>query len=136
MANSVGEVGYTPHGSDYYIAEWEANGMRAVIPAADQLQIDIDSPEQKAVFERAWPILLREIVLKTPGIVCEVLTAPSASGEPDHYHITVTIPGWQLSDVERIACQAALGSDPVREILSLVRCMRSDPHPTLFKEKA
>lgn len=35
---------------------------------------------------------------------------------------------------QRIAWQAALGSDPVRELLSAIRHYKGDPHPTLFVE--
>lgn len=31
--------------------------------------------------------------------------------------------------------EAALGSDPMRELLSSIRLMRGDVHPTLFVEK-
>ena len=46
--------------------------------------------------------------------------------------MTLTEP---VSNEKRILLQALLGSDPVREMLSLIRVLNDDEHPTLFMEK-
>lgn len=48
-------------------------------------------------------------------------------------HIRIQLP-WELTDWERIAWQAALGSDPVRELLSCLRLRKGDAHPTMLIE--
>lgn len=120
-----------------YLDSLDAQGLKAVFPNADQLQIDIDNPQQLEVFERSWAILRREIMKECPDTCDEPLLfrAPSKSGAPGKFHITITVPGWQLEPVDRIAFQAALGSDPVRELLGLIRYMRGVAEPTLFAEK-
>lgn len=110
-----------------YIADMTAAGRRVELPAADQLQIDIDSYDAQRAFERSWCIFSRE----WPEATHEIRASKSG---PPHAHVYVTVPGWQLEPIERIALQAALGSDPVRELLAVVRLAKGIPHPTLFVE--
>jgi hypothetical protein len=114
-----------------YIARMEAEGYRVVFPADNELQVDIDSDEQYAAFNKSWPIFCRDTqhyALEFPG----KRETPSRSGLPRR-HITVTLP-FEVTPEQRIAWQAALGSDPVRELLSMLRLQRGDEHPTLFVE--
>lgn len=111
------------------------NGLRVVVPADGELQIDLDSEEDyqnhKAMME----------VLSGRGVVYEYHEAPSKSGLPNR-HITVKLlsgPGGRditlpLDPWQRIALQAALGSDPVRELLSCMRVFRNVEPPTAFLE--
>lgn len=135
---TLGEVYDPQKGRDAYLAQLEEQGLKAVFPAADQLQIDIDSYEQLGVFERSWEILNREILsdATSEDDLPIVEKHPSKSGDPGKFHITITIPGWELETIDRIAFQAALGSDPVRELLGIIRYMRGVQQPTLFAEKA
>lgn len=112
-----------------YILRVELEGKRVVLPKDNQLQIDIDSEEHYAVFLRSAEVLLRNW-LDGPDI--QVEDHPSSSGHPRR-HITLTLP-FTVEPWQRIALQAALGSDPVRELLSATRLLKGDIHPTLFVE--
>lgn len=113
-----------------YILRVQQGGLRVVLPEANQLQIDIDSEEHLLSFMSALGVILRN--WDTEGI--DVEAHPSKSGLP-RLHITLTLP-FEVSPWQRIALQAALGSDPTRELLSATRLMRGDSHPTLFVEAA
>ena len=110
-----------------YIADMKAKGYRVVYPAPDELQIDIDTEEHFQLFERQFESLKREY-----GDIYFILN-PSRNGLPGQ-HATITMP-FALSNAERIAWQAALGSDPFRELMSLFRLKRGDSSPTIFIEK-
>ena len=114
-----------------YIMRVELAGKTVVLPANNQLQIDIDSDEHYAAFVRS-----AEVVLRNWSDACEIEIEdhPSSSGLPCR-HITLTLP-FAVNPWQRIALQAALGSDPVRELLSATRMLRGDIHPTLFVEPA
>lgn len=56
---------------------------------------------------------------------------PSKSG---NLHVTIKLP-IAMSAQERIAWQAALGSDPKREMLGLIRVAMGNESPILFFEK-
>ena len=98
-------------------------------PLLNELQIDIDEPSQYAVFEDCMAILKRE----TPGQLIRVLETPSKSGKYGHVHIRVLLP-WTVTPWERIAWQAALGSDSRRELLSCLRARAGNVQPTRLVE--
>lgn len=104
-------------------------GCEVVHPKDNELFLDIDKPEQLATFNRNFDLLHRY------ELVEQHIVRPSSSGHPDRFHITVTLKE-SVTSFERIALQAALGSDPMREMLSLMRIYTNNPHPTLFFEKA
>lgn len=110
-----------------YIARSKREGLLIDFPAANELQIDIDSEAHRAAFDRSMGIFSRELVGDF-----DVQETPSKSGTGTHVRIRLhfDVDVWQ-----RIAWQAALGSDPVRELLSCLRAMRGDTAPTLFAEK-
>jgi hypothetical protein len=112
-----------------FIKRMEAEGNRIVLPKDNELQVDIDSDEQYAVFQKSLACLKRN---ESQSDDIRVEEHPSRSGLPRR-HITVTMP-FDLEPWERIAFQAALGSDPIRELVSIFRLMRNDSHPTLFVE--
>lgn len=111
-----------------FIARVIAEGYDVVSPKANELQIDIDTEEQYVVFHDSLAMLIANSTTPNPRVV----ERPSRSGLP-HMHISVTLP-YDVTPWQRIAMQAALGSDPRREVLSCVRLMRGDEHPTLFVE--
>jgi hypothetical protein len=108
------------------LQEADVEGYDIVFPADNELQIDIDSDEEFQVYER-----LINVVRDHIGVLDEHI-APSRSGLPKR-HITVTLNA-TVSVIERIALQACLGSDRMREILGYVQYLIKDPHPTLFLE--
>ena len=108
------------------IAEAEGSGLKTVFPKANELFIDIDDDDAYNRFNEVVQILTRYTY------VHDINTTPSKSGLPRR-HVVVTLNG-DVSDLERIALQAALGSDGKREMLSYMRLKGGDPHPTLFFE--
>lgn len=112
-----------------FISRMKAEGYDIVYPAANELQIDIDSDEQYAVFKQAIACVNRN--WEEIGEVTYE-EHPSKSGFPSR-HITAKMP-FDVEPWQRIALQAALGSDPIRELLSATRMLRGDIHPTLFVE--
>jgi hypothetical protein len=115
---------------------------KVVYPASNELQIDIDSEEAFEAFER------RIIAFKTYFKCTETIT-PSKSGLPKR-HILISVLGCsvkpvylngvatirpkEFTNIERVAWQAILGSDPAREFLSMIHIEENDPNPILFEE--
>ena len=110
-----------------YVEEMISQGYMIVYPAPNELQIDMDTEEHYQLFKRQFDSLLRE----HPDAHC--IIKPSRNGLLGR-HATIAMP-FAMSDAERMAWQAALGSDPFRELMSLFRIKRGDNHPTLFVEK-
>lgn len=111
-----------------FITRMELEGNRIVLPADNELQIDIDSEEDYLRFLQACAVLERNEVEHKIIRITE-----SRSGYPKR-HIIIEWPTL-LDPWKRIALQAALGSDHIRELLSSIRLMRGDEHPTLLVEK-
>jgi hypothetical protein len=105
----------------------EANGMIASFPLPHQLFLDIDDEAGYKMFLSHKTYLLEHFGMKNFHV------RPSKSGLPKR-HIIVNL-NRDLTPTERIALQACLGSDRKREILSLVRVGRNDPHATLFFDR-
>lgn len=102
-------------------------GLEIKYPKSNELFIDIDNARDFARFKT-----LIEMLGRTEPVVGWVDT-PSASGG-QHRHVVVTL-SRSVSEFERIAFQAMLGSDLKREILSYERLKTgSCPHPTMFFE--
>lgn len=109
-------------------------GWRVDLPDQDQLFIDIDSEEDMEVY--------RQIKAKAGdnGVhFHDEQITPSMSGS-GHYHIRVRVGGaitWtKLTPMDKIALQAALGSDRTRELLSALRILTNTSRPpTVFFEK-
>ena len=127
-AVSEGDQGYNMNEArEAYLARVRAEGFVVVLPEENQLQLDIDSVEHYRNFLHA-----AEVIMRNWPFACaiEIEDHPSSSGFPRR-HITLTLPV-SVEPWQRIALQAALGSDPIRELLSATRLMRGDIHPTLF----
>ncbi|SRR6266566_3519952 len=106
----------------------QKNDLELVIPGDDQLQIDIDCSEDLETFNRHL-LIFQE---KFPGAI---FTVTKSRSKLEGKHITITVPGKKFSVVERIAYQAALGSDRKRELLSLFDWDSGRKLPTVFFEK-
>jgi hypothetical protein len=109
------------------IKEAEEYDLFVVFPGECELQIDIDSDHAFAIYKAMSPIVDKYFGIKSEKV------APSRSGLPKR-HVTLEL-YHKLTSYQRIAIQLALGSDRVREMLSIVQEFRKDPHPTLFLEK-
>jgi hypothetical protein len=111
-------------------AEREAqdDDLDIVFPKDNELQIDLDSDHAFDIFLEMLPLVERYFAIVDTKIMY------SRSGAPKR-HITVTLDQPVKNNFHRIALQLALGSDRVREFLSVVQENYQDPHPTLFLEK-
>lgn len=103
-------------------------GCIVIHPSPRELFIDIDSEEAGANFDRCF-----EVFCKTNNATITRRT-PSPSGVPGRSHIVVCLER-NVTDEERILLQACLASDPLREMLSLMRLRAGDEAPTIFFEK-
>lgn len=120
-----GDPGYE-ESSEEFIKRIEDEGFKVVYPKSNELFIDIDSEKQLETFNSHFNRLHNEFN------DMKRIYYPSKSGFP-RTHIIVTMP-FNMSNLERIAWQAVLGSDPVRELLSMIRLTNGLEHPTLFCE--
>lgn len=123
--------GTSPNTREGKIDAAAAVGCVVVEPTAHQLQIDIDSAEDLAHFQAG----IVRIAAKWP---CSWEVTPSKSHNPDagvtRLHITVTFQCHTFTAYERIAFQAVLGSDRMRELNSIMDILHGDPWPTIFFE--
>lgn len=96
-------------------------------PLPNELFIDIDSASAYTRFKQLLAMFEKFIPVE------RVTATPSASGG-QHQHIVVALTQ-RVTEFERIAYQAILGSDPKREVLSLERLKTgTNPTPTVFFE--
>jgi hypothetical protein len=108
--------------------EWEV-----VIADNRTLQVDLDTPVPDwADFHRVKNIL-DEMLSEEIGhrVVTPYKSTISKGG---NVHVQITLP-INLNAEARVAWQAALGSDPVREALHMVSLVRQEANPILFFER-
>jgi hypothetical protein len=117
-------------GREDFMARMISQGFKIVLPAENELQIDIDDDAQFEIFSRASESFAKNWWLDSASPSVEI--HPSKSGLPSR-HVTITLP-FSITPWQRIALQASLGSDPMRELLSSIRLMKGDIAPTLFVE--
>jgi hypothetical protein len=131
---------YDPHGVDqgtfppleYALDRTKADDQAVkegllIVEADDYtLQLDFDSEEQWDAF-----INFRLGHLLTFKVVARVWWTASKSGNK-HVYVKLLTP---LDVTERIALQAAMGSDPTREFLNLMRVHNDTDKPVLLFEK-
>ena len=119
-------------------------GLECVLPADDELQIDIDDEASLKQYERGITVLSENGI-----IVTETKRTVSAGGNT-HIYVKCELrasrnasfwkrmfgQGDKIDPMTRIALQACLGSDRVRELLSILRITsKSGRPPTVFFEK-
>ena len=119
-----GDPGYCLSTSDS--AERDAKGRDIIYPQKNELFIDIDDAESLRAYNRGFDHLSNFIQLK------EIRKTKSAH-KLNGWHIVVQVAG-ELSDLDRVALQACLGSDRIRELNGILRTWINDPNPTLFFE--
>lgn len=103
----------------------EEKGCTVFYPSDNQLTIDIDSDEQYLRFQRRATELNN-----LTGYKIEISEMPSKSGLP-HRHMLLTC-SKDFTEVERIALQFCLCSDPVRETMNMWRHICGIQKPTRF----
>jgi hypothetical protein len=116
-----------------FIDKMVEDGYKVILPAANELQLDIDNEEQFKKAEDMLGLLSVMLQREDEDWVVSWKEGPSKSGLP-HRHITVKMP-FPIDNGERIALQAICGSDPKRELLSLIRLRKGLISPILFFEK-
>jgi hypothetical protein len=104
-----------------------AKGLDVVVPKPNELFVDIDSKDDLAVF-------VTHIGVMAAAIPATWTIKPSPSGKEHRYHATVVL-SRDVTVAERIALQAALGSDRLHECLSIISALGGNDTPTLFFEK-
>lgn len=107
----------------------QASGFEIVIRKPNQLLLDLDSPLDVANY-------LEQVIRMEALVKKEVSRWPSKSARYDgdgHLHVIIEL--WaEVTEVEAIALQAMLSSDPMREYLNLIRYRNGVKNPTrLFK---
>lgn len=123
-------IDYYPTGnpnSQNAIERARDEGLVVVFPKSNELFIDIDNEHSFQLFLKQFDIMSK--YLGATGYE----QSPSKSGMPKQ-HVTVYMDR-DVTEIERLALQAMLGSDRVRELLGYVQEKNGDPHPTLFLEK-
>lgn len=114
----------TPEAFEAACEKARAEGLEVVTAHAGSLLLDLDTAEQLAQFERVLPTVERNF-----GIV-NVERWASKNGNT---HVAVGI-NKALSAAQRVALEAALGSDPVRAVLCVGRIEQGVAEPSrLFK---
>jgi len=94
----------------------------------DTLQLDIDSAADLVHFHRCLPWL--SCICAEQGMAIRWLTETrSRSGR--HWHVEIRV-GRRLTILERIALQAILGSDRMRELCNWERWKCKSTHPILL----
>jgi hypothetical protein len=115
---------------DFEVARLNAEvaGFDVVIGHETMLTLDLDSEEAEAQFRNEL-----EAVNRLLGVL-KVEEWPSKRGGA-HKHAVVWLKT-PATALERIALQAALGSDPLREILSVIRLRNGIAEPSrLFRPR-
>ena len=130
-AMTAAEYDFTTIASSQAYKDAETLGFEVVLPQNNQLQIDIDDYASYGVY--LGNLKRYKLHFDNNPIILEE-KKPSKSGREGNQHITVTLAD-PISNEKRILLQALLGSDPVREMLSYIRLVNDDEHPTLFIEK-
>lgn len=102
-------------------------GVKALIPADNELFIDIDTPEQLTQFYEMRALLHENAV--------SFKMKKTKSRTKGHFHIRATFRR-NITPIERIALQAILGSDPKREALSWLRIQRGEEATFFFEDAA
>lgn len=103
-------------------------GYQIVIATDQLIQIDYDFKILPDDFQAKLELLRRRVTGRV-----QWWKTPSKSG---NLHVTIHLLDTTMNVVERIAWQAAFGSDPKREMLGLLRvALGSSPYPVLFFEK-
>lgn len=121
MQNYLSEIA-----SDKAFEDAERGNKIVLLPKDNELFIDLDSEDALTLFNKR---------LKRLGTWHNTTDKQiSPSKKKNHYHAIVTLET-NIDPMQRIFLQLFLGSDPIRELLSLQRILIKDPHPTLFIEK-
>lgn len=110
-----------------YVNRKKQEGYSIFYPEENELLLDIDSENDLQRCKLSISRMEDELQEDLPFTVFESKT-------PGHYHVSIKFPR-KIDMLERIALQAVLGSDRVREMLSLFRLWQGEAHPSLLARK-
>lgn len=103
-------------------------GLTLVMPKDDELFIDLDSPDAMARFS-----LLFDDEFTQVYPLASVKFTTSSGG---NIHAYVTVPELKpLKMEERLALEAALGGDPLRQMIAVKHHREGYAYPSVFFEK-
>lgn len=123
IMQDIRRQGFTPPSETHYLTDLyrdlndvaRAKNCSVVFPEPNQIQLDIDSYDRLQVYRGMFAAMGDFISIPEPEF-------QSSKSGGSHYHVTVTFPV-DLNEWQRIALQAILGSDPMRELLNALRLM-------------
>jgi hypothetical protein len=110
-----------------YVNRKKEEGFSIFYPEENELLLDIDSKKDL----KHCKLFLSRIKDELQDDISHIITK---STTPGHFHVSIKFPK-NITPIERIALQAILGSDRVREMLSLFRLWNGETHPTLLARK-
>jgi hypothetical protein len=102
------------------------NGWECFAACPFDIWVDLDTSESISGFDELWKLFLE---LFPDAKIIRRSTSKSGIGQHVYVRMSKGYP-----DAVRIAMAASLGSDPKREMLSIVRVLNQDPEPVLFFE--
>ncbi len=104
-----------------------SNGCEVIESNDRTLQLDLDSEASVEQAVRCWPLFL-EALGAHGNVIVSVRAWTSRHGR---VHVEIVLAAGMTTDL-RLAMQAALGSDPKREILSITRLGHGMVTPSLL----
>lgn len=117
-----------------YCTRMVNEGFQIYKPEPNEVLLDIDSEDAYTTFRERFERISEELIEGQGCIQVPTFKVfPSRSGGA-HCHIIVTLPV-EVEMRERLLLQVLLGSDPIRELLSLFRIWNGAPQPTLLAMK-
>jgi hypothetical protein len=105
----------------------EEHGWDCVTACPYDVWVDLDTPSAITAFDELWKLFLQ---LWPKAQIVRRTTSKSGNGQHVYVRMTKEYPA-----SIRIGLAASLGSDPKREMLSIMRVLNEDPEPILFFEK-
>ncbi len=105
------------------------SGCTVVTPAADELFIDIDSLDDLGRFLERFEETFK-------GMFPTATYKISPSRGKGKFHVVVKAEGLVFTDIQRVAAQAALGSDWRRELFAVVKHVKINETHTCFFERS
>lgn len=120
----------TAYGIDFGVDAMEEKaeslGLKVIVPPCNSLALDLDTDDQFAVYQRNFEVFKRH----SEDLVAEVFETASKS---NHRHIYIKLKR-ALPMHQRLALQAALGSDPMKELLGNLRTELGEGTPIAMFE--
>lgn len=108
------------------IEQARAAGLDVIEPGPDEIFVDLDSQQDQYVMEALLPLFSQN------GLAIEVVKVSRSRNGNKHAYLKA---GRSLTDLERVALQAILGSDRKREAMGFLRILNGIAPVTLFFEK-